>query len=293
MSDSKDIDSQLTKLTEQDLQLINSRKALRKMLTSKNIDIQKTLEYIKYEEELELLQMELIKLQAWVQKEQKKVTILFEGRDAAGKGGTIFRFSRHLNPRSIRIVALPKPTEVERGQWYFQRYIKKLPNPGEIIFFDRSWYNRAVVEPAMGFCTKQEYRSFMNQVTEFEHMLSDSDIILVKFWFAISKDEQKRRLDDRKTNPLKQWKISPVDEKAQKKWDVFTDYKNKMLNQTHTTFSPWIIVEANDKKKARLESIRYVLSKIDYEGKDDAKVSLLYDPDIIVPYQKAYKQSDY
>lgn len=287
MSESKE-----NKLSEEDLKLINSKKGLRELLQTKNINVEKTLEYLKYEEELELLQIELIKLQAWIKKEQKKVAILFEGRDAAGKGGSILRFSRHLSPRSMRIVALPKPTEIERGQWYFQRYVKELPNPGEIVFFDRSWYNRAVVEPAMGFCTKEEYQSFMNQVTEFEHMLWDSDIILIKFWFAISKQEQKSRLEDRKDNPLKQWKISPVDEKAQKKWDIFTDYKEKMLNRTHTNFSPWILVEANDKKKARLESMRYVLSTIEYEGKNEAKVSLLYDPNIIVPYHKAYKQSD-
>lgn len=279
-------------LTAKDLARLNSRKGLRELLASKKINIEKALNYLKYEEELELLQMELIKLQTWVKQERKKVAILFEGRDASGKGGTIFRFSRHLSPRSMRIVALPKPSETEKGQWYFQRYVNRLPNPGEIVFFDRSWYNRAVVEPAMGFCSKEEYQTFMNQVTEFEHMISDSNIILFKFWFAISKDEQERRFEERKVNPLKQWKLSPVDEQAQKMWDIFTEYKNRMLNQTHTTFSPWIVVEANDKKRARLESMRYVLSKVDYEGKQDAKVSLLYDPAIIVPYHRAYEQLD-
>lgn len=279
-------------LTPQDLEAISSKKGLKRLLKQKNFDLQKILDDLAYEEELRLLQVELVKMQKWVMDAGKKVTILFEGRDAAGKGGTILRFTQNLRPREMRIVALPKPTDREKGQWYFQRYVQKLPNPGEIVFFDRSWYNRAVVEPALGFCTEAQYKRFMQQVPEFEHMLYEDGMILIKFWFAISKEEQERRFKDRKESPLKHWKLSPVDEKAQKKWNEFTTYKNLMLNQTHTTFSPWIVVEANNKKRARLESIRYVLSKIPYEGKNNSQASLLYDPKVIVPYHRAYKQLD-
>ena len=279
-------------LTEKELRALNSKKGLKKLLSDKNIKIKKVLRDLEYEEELEKLQVELVKLQKHIINQKKRMAILFEGRDAAGKGGSILRFTQHLRPREMRIVALPKPTEIEKGQWYFQRYVQQLPNPGEMVFFDRSWYNRAVVEPVMGFCTQEQYKRFMQNVPEFEHMLYEDGIILIKFWFAISKEEQKERFDNRRDNPLKQWKISPVDEKAQKKWDDFTEYKNMMLNQTHTTYSPWVIVEANDKKQARLESIRYVLSHVDYEGKDKAEVSLLYDPKVIIPYHRAYEQLD-
>src|SRR5210317_2357212 len=192
-------------------------------------------------------------------KKQKTSCIIFEGRDAAGKGGSIRRITEHLNPRSMRIVALAKPTEVEKGQWYFRRYIKEMPNPGEMVFFDRSWYNRAVVEPVMGFCNEQQHRTFIQQVPEFEHMLYEDNLELVKFWFSISKEVQEYRFESRRLDPLKQWKISPVDDKAQENWDVYTRYKNEMFSRTHTSYSPWIIVGANDKKKARLESMRYLL----------------------------------
>jgi polyphosphate kinase 2 len=220
------------------------------------------------------------------------VAIIIEGRDAAGKGGTIRRFTEHLNPRSARVVALPKPTEVQQGQWYFQRYAEQLPNPGEIVFFDRSWYNRAVVEPVMGFCTKQQYKIFMQQVPEFEHMLYEDNLEMVKFWFSISKEVQHERFEARRDDPLKQWKISPVDDRAQERWDVYTKYKERMFSKTHTSYSPWIIVKANDKKKARLESMRYVLATMPYEGKDNPGTSLSPDPDIVTRYHRSNTSVD-
>jgi polyphosphate kinase 2 len=233
-----------------------------------------------------------VSLQKWIAKNKLRVAIIFEGRDAAGKGGAIKRFKEHLNPRTSKVVALTKPTEVEAGQWYFRRYIKVLPNPGEIVFFDRSWYNRAVVEPAMGFCTKSQYEKFMAQVSEFEHLLYEDNLKIIKFWFSISKEEQKERFESRLNNPLKCWKFSPVDMKGQELWDKYTHYKEQMFTNTHTNFSPWIIVKANDKKQARLESMRYVLSQFDYEGKGEAKISLLTDPNIVMRYHRGAIQID-
>ncbi len=259
--------------------------------TKKNIKkLQRTIEY---QEELKQLQVELIKLQQWVQKENKRVAILFEGRDAAGKGGSIRRFIEHLNPRSMRVVALPKPNDVELGQWYFQRYINQLPNPGEMVFFDRSWYNRAVVEPVNGFCSEKDYKQFLLQVPSFENMLYEDGIIVFKFWFSISKKEQLRRFKSRKSNPLKQWKISPVDMKAQKLWDRYTFYKEEMFYKTHSSYSPWIIVKADDKKSARLATVRFVLDNIDYEGKGTkTNVSLHPDPNIVQRFHRQVKQLD-
>jgi polyphosphate kinase 2 len=254
--------------------------------------VQDILFDVQYENDLLKLQAELVNLQQWVAKNKKRVAIIFEGRDASGKGGTIRRMTEHLNPRSMRVVALSKPTEVEKGQWYFRRYIKELPNPGELVFFDRSWYNRAVVEPVMGFCTKDQYQRFMVQVPEFEHMLYEDGVHLIKFWFSISKDEQLRRFNARLKNPLKQWKFSPVDKEGQKKWDDYTYYKEQMFGKTHTTFSPWILVKTNNKKIARLESIRHVLSQFDYEGKGDSGTELLPDPNIIQRYHRMVKQID-
>lgn len=231
-------------------------------------DINEIRKIIKYEEELENLQIELIKLQRDVQKNGRRIVIIIEGRDASGKGGAIRRFTHHLNPRSMRVVALPKPTDVEKQQWYFQRYTQQLPNPGEIVFFDRSWYNRAVVEPVMGFCTKEEYELFMKQVPDYEKMLLDSGIEMVKFWFSVSKEEQNKRFENRRNNPLKQWKLSPVDEKAQSLWNEYTKFKNKMFKKTGTPYSPWINIPADDKLKARLSVIRHVLKIFDYEGKE-------------------------
>jgi polyphosphate kinase 2 len=218
--------------------------------------------------------------------------VIFEGRDAAGKGGTIRRFVEHLNPRAMRVVALGKPTEKELGQWYFRRYVKELPQPGEIVFFDRSWYNRAVVEPVMGFCTKEQYRRFMMQVPEFEQMLREEGVVIIKFWFSISKEIQFERFAARQTDPLKAWKLSPVDARSQELWDEYTYYKEEMLSKTHTMVTPWVIVQANDKKTARLESIRYLLSKFDYTGKELAQTLLNPDPNIIMRYQRSLHLSD-
>ena len=253
---------------------------------------QKLLNSFNYETELLKLQTELVDLQHWVAKHKKRVCIIFEGRDAAGKGGAIRRFTEHLNPRSMRVVALTKPTEVERGQWYFRRYIKELPDPGELVFFDRSWYNRAVVEPVMGFCTEDQYKKYMLQVPEFEHMLYEDGVIIIKFWFSISKAEQLRRFNSRLANPLKQWKFSPVDKEGQKRWDLYTSYKEQMFSKTHTSFSPWIIIKTNDKKEARLESIRYVLSQFEYDQKGSANTTILPDPNIAQRYHRLIKQID-
>ena len=252
-----------------------------------NIPIDKTLKKLRYEAELAKLQSEIVNLQKWIAQHKIKVAVIFEGRDAAGKGGSIKRFKEHLNPRTSRVVALTKPTEVERGQWYFRRYIKELPNPGEIVFFDRSWYTRAVVEPVMGFCTKEQYEKFMEQVPEFEHLLYEDNLKIIKFWFSITKDEQKKRFDDRLNNPLKRWKFSPVDMKGQELWDDYTYYKEQMFSKTHTNFSPWIIVKTNSKKRARLESMRYLLSQFDYKGKGDSKIPLFPDPNVIIRYHRS------
>lgn len=274
-------------LTADELAALHSSREFLQLLKDKNIEFDKLKSALKYERELELLQIELVKTQHWAQDKGKRVAILLEGRDAAGKGGTIRRFTEHLNPRAMRVVALPKPTEEERGQWYFQRYMRQLPNRGEIVFFDRSWYNRAVVEPVNGFCSHEEYEQFMRQVPEFEHMLVEDGVILIKFWFSISKEEQLARFASRKHNPLKQWKLSPLDDRAQELWDDYTRYKEKMFSHTHTSFSPWVVVKANNKRKARLESIRHTLSVLDYSGKDQAKVSLFPDPNIITRFHRA------
>lgn len=230
------------------------------------------------------LQIELLKMQKWIYDQHKRVVIIFEGRDTAGKGGAIYRFTRYLNPRFIRVIALPKPTEIEKGQWYFQRYIKELPNAGEMVFFDRSWYNRAVVEPVMGFCTEEQYDLFLKQVPLFEKMLIDDGIIIIKFWFSIDIQEQKIRLEDRIKNPLKRWKLSTVDLKAQQMWDEYTNYKNQMFLATHTENSPWVIVKGNNKAVARMEAMRYFLSVIDYPEKKKSKASFDVNREIVVPF---------
>ncbi|WP_299311925.1 polyphosphate kinase 2 [uncultured Aquimarina sp.] len=278
--------------TIEELSNVQKRKQLIDLAHQKNIDIKKILAKIRYEEELRFLQAELVSLQNWIAKKKLRVAVIFEGRDAAGKGGSIKRFTEHLNPRSMRIVALTKPTEIEKGQWYFRRYIKELPNPGEIVFFDRSWYNRAVVEPVMGFCTNKQYKKFMVQVPEFEHMLYEDGIIVIKFWFSISKEEQKKRFDARLKNPLKIWKFSPVDMEGQNLWNKYSHYKEQMFSKTHTTFSPWVIVKTNNKKTARLESMRYVLSQFDYMGRSKAKTTIIPDPNVILRYYRFIEQID-
>lgn len=276
-----------SKLQLEDFNTATTKSELLSIIKKKDISFQKVEETIRYNEEIRLLQIELVKLQQWILKHQKRVAVIFEGRDAAGKGGNIRRFMEHLNPRSSRLVALNKPTNVERGQWYFQRYIKELPNPGEIVFFDRSWYNRAVVEPVMDFCTKKEYSEFMVQVPEFEHMLYEDGLIIIKFWLSISKEEQSKRFDSRNANPLKRWKFSPVDKKGQELWDTYTHYKDEMFSKTHTSYSPWMIIKTNNKKVARLEGMRHVLSSFDYDGKEDALTTLAPDPNVVMRYYRS------
>ena len=221
-----------------------------------------------YEKEKKTLQIELLKVQSWVKDSGQKIVSLFEGRDAAGKGGTIKRYMEHLNPRGARVVALEKPTETERGQWYFQRYIDRLPTTGEMVFFDRSWYNRAGVERVMGFCEPHEYLQFMRQTPELERMLVNSGIHLFKFWFSVSREEQLRRFISRRDDPLKYWILSPVDIQSLDRWDDYTEAKNAMFFHTHTGDAPWTIIKSDDKKRARLNCIRYFLHQLDYPGKD-------------------------
>ena len=229
---------------------------------------------IAYENELKELQIELLKLQNYVKDNGLKILMIFEGRDAAGKGGTIKRMTEHLNPRGARVVALDKPSDVEKTQWYFQRYTHHLPSAGEIVFFDRSWYNRAGVEPVMGFCTEDEHERFLRQVPEYERMLVNSGILLFKFYFSVSKKEQAKRFKQRKTDPLKQYKLSPVDEKSQDLWDQYTAAKHTMLFASHTTLTPWIIIRSDNKKKARLNCIKHVLNTVSYSGKKHKKLSI-------------------
>lgn len=225
-----------------------------------------------YEEQKYRLQVELLKLQAWVKETGQRLVILFEGRDAAGKGGAIKRFMEHLNPRGARVVALAKPTETERGQWYFQRYIEHLPTRGEIVLFDRSWYNRAGVERVMGFCTQSEYDEFMRQTPELERHLVRSGTHLVKFWFSVSQDEQRRRFRERQAHPLKQWKLSPIDTASLDKWDAYTRAKEAMFLHTDTSDAPWTVIKSDCKKRARLNAMRYLLHRLPYAGKDTVKI---------------------
>ena len=228
-----------------------------------------------YEAQKYRLQVELLKLQAWVKESGEHIVILFEGRDAAGKGGTIKRFMEHLNPRGARVVALEKPTEAERGQWYFQRYVRHLPTAGEIVLFDRSWYNRAGVERVMGFATDDEVAEFLRQVPEFERNLVHSGVHLIKFWFSVSQDEQRRRFEERERHPLKQWKLSPVDVASLGLWDDYTAAKNAMFLATDIDEAHWTVIKSNDKKRARLNAIRYVLHTMPYSGKDLDAIGLL------------------
>lgn len=234
-----------------------------------------------YEREKKKLQIELLKVQSWAKSTGQRIVCLFEGRDAAGKGGTIKRFMEHLNPRGARIVALEKPTENEQGQWYFQRYIERLPTSGEIVFFDRSWYNRAGVERVMGFCEPHEYLQFMRQTPEFERMLVNSGIILFKFWFSVSREEQLRRFISRRNDPLKHWKLSPIDIQSLDRWDDYTDAKNAMFFHTHTGDAPWTVIKSDDKKRARLNCIRHFLTALDYPDKDFSLIRTV-DPKIVL-----------
>lgn len=252
-------------LTDNDLEILNSKEGLYALLKNKKVNVKKALEEAKYAHEMNKLQEQLINLQNWVIENDKKVVVLFEGRDAAGKGGAIRRLTERINPRHFRTVALNIPSDDEKKQWFFQRYINQLPNPGEIVLFDRSWYNRAVVEPVNGFCTQEEYQVFMSQVNEFEKMLIQSNTYLIKFYFSITKKEQARRFRDIKNSPHKRWKMTAVDERAQELWDSYTHYKEKMFEVTNTEHAPWNIIDANKKTHARLESIKHILDVIPYD----------------------------
>lgn len=241
-----------------------------------------------YEARKQELQIELLKAQNWIKETGQRIVILFEGRDAAGKGGTIKRFTEHLNPRGARVVALEKPTEEERGQWYFQRYVKQLPTKSEIVFFDRSWYNRAGVERVMGFCTHGEYMEFMREVPEFERMLVRSGIRLFKYWFSVSREEQLRRFQARNSDPLKHWKLSPIDLQSLDLWDSYSEAKESMFFYTHTADAPWTVVRSDDKKRARLACMRHFLSSLEYPG-HDKEIRTRPDPKIVGAADKLYE----
>jgi polyphosphate kinase 2 len=257
--------SPVVELSDEDVRLLNSKMGLRQLVRSSKVNLRKAINYAHYDEKLRKLQAEMIKLQAWVEQNGEKVVILYEGRDAAGKGGAIRRTAARINPRAYRVIALPKPTTEEAGQWYFQRYVKRLPMPGEIVFFDRSWYNRAVVEPVNGFCTEKEYNIFMENVNEFEKMLVQGNTHLIKLYFSISKGEQLRRFEDIKEDPLKRWKMSKVDEKAQELWEEYTEYKQVMFDKTDTELAPWTIIDANHKISARINSLQHILDSVPYK----------------------------
>jgi polyphosphate kinase 2 len=245
-----------------------------------------------YEKEKALLQVELLKVQRWVRESGKKVVILFEGRDAAGKGGAIKRFMEHLNPRGARVVALEKPTIAEQTQWYFQRYVNHLPSAGEIVLFDRSWYNRAGVERVMGFCDPGAYLEFMRQCPEIERMLTRSGVLLFKYWFSVTQEEQRRRFQARKSDPLKQWKLSPVDQASIDKWGDYTEAKEAMFFYTDTADAPWTIIKSDDKKRARLNCMRHFLSSLNYDGKDFETVGEP-DPYIVTSSDHAVRNSEH
>jgi polyphosphate kinase 2 len=245
-----------------------------------------------YEAEKAALQVELLKVQHWVQESGQKFVLLFEGRDAAGKGGTIKRFTEHLNPRAVRVVALNKPSDEERGQWYFQRYIKHLPTAGEMVLYDRSWYNRAGVERVMDFCAPAEYLEFMRQTPEFERMLTRSGIRLFKYWFSVTQEEQRQRFASRETDPLKRWKLSPIDRASLDKWDDYTEAKEAMFFYTDTADAPWTVIRSNDKKRARLTCMRHFLSQLDYPEKDPS-VAQPPDPKIYHQAEALLQQSEH
>jgi len=252
-------------LTENDIKLLNSSAGYRNLLKPKNLDVARALRRVKYEYKLKELQAEMIKLQQWVFNNKKQVIIIAEGRDAAGKGGAIRRMTEHLNPRLLKIVALPKPSKLEKKQWYFQRYAKQLPKVGEMVFFNRSWYNRAMVEPVNGFCTEKQYETFMQEVNLFENMLNNDDIHIIKLYFSITKPEQESRFEKIQKNPLKKWKIGPVDLNAIQLWDKYTEYKTRMIKETNTEKSPWIVIKADRKTEARIEAMEHILSRFPYK----------------------------
>ena len=257
----------------------------------KKIPVWVKKEVLAYEEELRTLQIELLKLQNHIKDKGIKLLMLFEGRDAAGKGGTIKRITEHLNPRGARVVALDKPSDTEKSQWYFQRYTHHLPSAGEIVLFDRSWYNRGGVEPVMGFCTQEEHKEFLHEVPEYERMQVNSETILLKFYFSVSKKEQARRFEKRKTDPLKQYKLSPVDEKSQQMWDKYTIAKYSMLLASHTDLVPWTIIRSDNKKQARINCIKHILSQVEYPGKIKHS-ALKTDPEILISGNQEIKNME-
>ncbi|WP_298778918.1 polyphosphate kinase 2 [uncultured Polaribacter sp.] len=253
------------KLSKSDIKKLNSNKGLLSLLSKEPLSLERSIRYVDYQKKLKSLQIELIRMQTWAINNNERVIVVFQGRDAAGKGGAIRRVTERINPRHMRIVALPKPTEDEKSQWYFQRYVEQFPKAGELVFFDRSWYNRAVVEPVNGFCTPKEYDVFMNQVNDFERMILESGIHLVKIYMSISRKEQAKRFADIKSDPLKQWKMTKLDEKAQALWDQYTEYKKAMFEKTNTEISPWKIIRANRKTDARINVINHILEQIPYD----------------------------
>ncbi|WP_306606481.1 polyphosphate kinase 2 [Azonexus sp.] len=275
-----------------DDQVVNPDEELVKDWRDGGYPYKNLMERSNYERQKYRLQVELLKLQAWVKETGQKVVVLFEGRDAAGKGGTIKRFMEHLNPRGARVVALEKPSEIERGQWYFQRYVQHLPTNGEIVLFDRSWYNRSGVERVMGFCSDQEYAEFVRQAPEFERMLVRNGTHLIKFWFSVSQEEQRRRFRERKVHPLKQWKLSPIDMASLDKWDDYTKAKEAMFFHTDTADSPWTVIKSNCKKRARLNALRYVLHKLPYTNKDTTRIGNL-DPLIVGRANVVYERGEH
>jgi len=247
----------------------------------KRVSVWIKTEVLEYEKELKRLQIELLKMQNHIKESGEKILMIFEGRDAAGKGGTIKRITEHLNPRGARVIALDKPSDVEKTQWYFQRYVQHLPSAGEIVLFDRSYYNRGGVEPVMEFCSQEEHKEFLHEVPEFEKMLINSNIKIFKFYFSVSKSEQKKRFDKRRTDPLKQYKLSPVDEKSQDLWDKYTIAKYSMLLASHTDHAPWTVIRSDNKKKARINCIKYILNNINY-GDKISKRKLKIDDDVCI-----------
>ncbi len=253
--------------TPENVAKLNSKKGLIALLSRSIYNPERAIRYVNYEANLKKLQVELLKMQQWVVENNERVIIIFEGRDAAGKGGAIRRVTEKLNPRQLRIVALPKPNEDQQTQWYFQRYVNKFPKAGELVFFDRSWYNRAVVEPVNGFCTEKDYKIFMKQVNNFEKMITESGIRLIKIYMSISKNEQAKRFEEIKNNPLKQWKMTKVDEHAQELWDAYTTYKKKMFKLSNkATAIPFKVIRANKKTAARAEVLQHILNSLPYKS---------------------------
>jgi polyphosphate kinase 2 len=272
-----DINGQKIKIAE----LTEELKNLKRKYGNFKKEAEKAITAYEEEEELKPYQVEILKMQRHLENKGMKVIVLFEGRDAAGKGGTLRRVTRYMNEKHYRVVALGKPTDVQKSQWFFQKYVEQFPRGGEIALFDRSWYNRAMVEPVLGFCTTEQYKNFMEGVTGFEKDLARQGIVLIKLYFSVSKDEQSRRFERRRTDPLRQWKLSEVDAQAQDLWDEFTAVKYEMLKRTHTTVAPWTIIRSDDKRKARLNAIKVFLNAVDYEGRD-SDVNFVPDPEVVI-----------